>query len=391
MALRYSNGRYLEPAILSPVRGFNMLLLLRRDYLQCKRCSSIRNATLLVPLILGYFAYNFWQVSLAAFASTAVDDESVDMSHLIHHEQARTTEGSNETLFPPFLFFTAGSLEKIDDRELAFKAHCEKINPKYKTRFYDNEASRNFVSENFPQFLTLYDDLDENVMRADLWRYLVLHRYGGVYLDFDVECKRPIDEWGESQGLFLKNSTGRLGAMVGIEYRRQTRTVQGYPDRLQFAQWTMASQPGHEIFYRTVELINETISLIRAGHPPPGDAVYITGPVMFSRAVVEYMLKEGRLNPNQVVKAPGNNDLLVNDPSITSRTDLMVGNVAILHEDAFAYRGLNNNEAGSDANHSSVYARHWYAGRWKPKGWKFGRKRKGDNMRVAKLKRHAPG
>lgn len=362
---------------------------------------SGRNATVVVTLVLvGVVccAYNFLQLSLAAIASAPGDEQSIDMAHLRYHHQQQPLstiqeESHETTLFPPFLFYTARSLDTIDDRELAFKAHCEDINPKYSTRFYENEASRNFVSEHYPQFITLYDDLDENVMRADMWRYLVLHKYGGVYLDFDVECKRPIDEWGQALGLFPNNSTGRLGAMVGIEYRRPLGGIKkGYPDRLQFAQWTMAARnPGHEIFYRTVELINETISLIRNGHPPPGDAVYITGPVMFSRSVVEYMVKQGRLTPQQIVEAPGNRDILVRDSTITSRTDLMVGDVAILHEDGFAYRGRNANEAGSNANHSTVYARHWYAGRWKGKGWKLGGIAKGDHGQVAKLKRRAPG
>mmetsp|Transcript_50455 Transcript_50455/g.151963 ORF Transcript_50455/g.151963 Transcript_50455/m.151963 type:complete len:367 (-) Transcript_50455:77-1177(-) len=353
-----------------------------------KRRFLRKDAVLMILLGLGFLlsSYNFSNLSMAASSSTPNLDENIDMDHLLHDDTPSSLNvGSNQTLFPPFMFYTARSLENIGEREMTYKAHCEEINPNYEVRFFDNEASRSLVAEHFPEFLSLYDDLDENVMRADMWRYLVLYRYGGVYLDFDVECKRPIDEWGEAQGYFKANSTGRLGAMVGIEYRRPLKGKDRYPDRLQFAQWTMASQPGHEIFYRTVELINETIGLIRAGHPPPGDAVYITGPVMFSRAVVEYMLNKGRFKPGQVVKAPGNSDILVRDPAITSRTDLVVGDIAILHEDAFAYRGHNNNEAGRNANHSSVYARHWYAGRWKQKGWNF--RKGGQKSQIAKLKR----
>lgn len=31
------------------------------------------------------------------------------------------------------------------------------------------------------QVVKVYDNLGTNVERADLWRYLALHKYGGVY------------------------------------------------------------------------------------------------------------------------------------------------------------------------------------------------------------------
>lgn len=35
------------------------------------------------------------------------------------------------------------------------------------------------------------------VLRSDFWRYLVLATEGGIYADTDVECLRPLAEWGE--------------------------------------------------------------------------------------------------------------------------------------------------------------------------------------------------
>jgi len=34
------------------------------------------------------------------------------------------------------------------------------------------------------------------VLRSDFWRYLVLAVEGGVYADTDVECMKPVEEWG---------------------------------------------------------------------------------------------------------------------------------------------------------------------------------------------------
>ena len=42
-----------------------------------------------------------------------------------------------------------------------------------------------FISEHFPQYLHLYNHIGPGIYRADFWRYLVLYRYGGMYVDMD--------------------------------------------------------------------------------------------------------------------------------------------------------------------------------------------------------------
>lgn len=279
------------------------------------------------------------------------------------------------TLFPPYMFNTAANVTKAEIESKEFRNHCRQLNPDYELITYDDIMSRRFIARDYPEWLELYDSLEVPVMRADLWRYLILHRYGGVYMDGDVDCKRPIDQWNNVFGVGeseegSKNWT-KIGAMVGIEFRRPLR---GYgttkPPRLQFVQWTMAGQPGHYIYYRTVELINETMAHIRSGGEPPGDAVYITGPVVFSRAVVDFMIKHGRLKAEQISEnPPGNHDILVDDPTLTFSSDILVDNLALLHEDAFAYRRHNTGEA-TDEDHPTVHVRHYFKGSWKPKGWK---------------------
>ena len=289
---------------------------------------------------------------------------------------ARPTKAKHQqtTLFPPYMFYTAKNITQAEMDSKEFRAHCRNLNPQYELITYDDDMSRRFVSKYYPEWLELYDGLDVPVMRADMWRYLILHKYGGVYLDGDVACKKPIDTWADVFNVQIGTNHTAIGAMVGIEYRRPLRpSVTGgksYPDKFQVAQWTMAGQPGHYIYYRVVELINQTITHIRSGGTPPGDAVYITGPVQFSHAVVDYMLQQGRIQPSQIASnPPDNHDILIDDESITIVTDELIGDMALLHEDAFSFRGRNVGPANNE-DHHTVYARHWYHGGWKTKGWK---------------------
>ena len=48
--------------------------------------------------------------------------------------------------------------------------------------------SQDFVKTEWPQYWETYAIMPHPVMRADLFRYLILLRYGGIYTDVDTEC-----------------------------------------------------------------------------------------------------------------------------------------------------------------------------------------------------------
>jgi mannosyltransferase OCH1-like enzyme len=269
-------------------------------------------------------------------------------------EEVKTT---TRTLFPPNMFWTARDANSIRMKERRLRKDCEKLNPHYRAHIYNDTASRDFVATEFPEFLTLYNGLTQSVMKADMWRYLILYHQGGVYFDLDVECLKPIDEWAaviaRNNNNNSNNKTSAPRAIVGIEFRDAQSPL------LQFSQWTMASQPRLPIFYRTVQLINETVAQMRQGMPSPGNAEHITGPKMFTRAVVEYLVEQGRLRPDQVTVLD-TNVVHVNDANITADTDEQVGNLLILHKNAFGYHRMHANVTNIEK-----YARHLFAGRWR--------------------------
>lgn len=54
-----------------------------------------------------------------------------------------------------------------------------------------------------PQWESLFWSYKDNICRADLARYLILQRYGGIYADLDYECLSPLDPLIDSQALVL--------------------------------------------------------------------------------------------------------------------------------------------------------------------------------------------
>lgn len=58
---------------------------------------------------------------------------------------------------------------------------------------WTDASSREFIAKHYPWFLDNFDAYPYPIQRADAIRYFVLHYYGGVYLDLDVGCLRPLD------------------------------------------------------------------------------------------------------------------------------------------------------------------------------------------------------
>lgn len=60
------------------------------------------------------------------------------------------------------------------------KAH----NPEFQHFLYDDNMCRDFIRDNFPEDVLLaYDCLIPGAYKADLWRYCILYKRGGIYLD----------------------------------------------------------------------------------------------------------------------------------------------------------------------------------------------------------------
>ncbi|KAK7492631.1 hypothetical protein BaRGS_00016110, partial [Batillaria attramentaria] len=65
--------------------------------------------------------------------------------------------------------------------------------PDWEYWLWTDDNARQLVAERFPSLLPVYDGYREPIRRADALRYVVLHEFGGVYADMDMESLRPID------------------------------------------------------------------------------------------------------------------------------------------------------------------------------------------------------
>lgn len=66
--------------------------------------------------------------------------------------------------------------------------------PTWEYMLWDNQKMNDFIQEFYPQYWDVYTAFQYNIQRWDAIRYLILDKIGGVYVDFDSECLKPLDE-----------------------------------------------------------------------------------------------------------------------------------------------------------------------------------------------------
>lgn len=76
------------------------------------------------------------------------------------------------------------------------------LNPDYEHVFFDDLQVRSFVQSEFSQYLRIFDGFDLSIQRYDFFRYLVIYRYGGYYLDLDVLLAEGLSGLPESGCIF---------------------------------------------------------------------------------------------------------------------------------------------------------------------------------------------
>lgn len=70
------------------------------------------------------------------------------------------------------------------------------MNPDYQYGYMDDVEMINFVKGYYGQdMVDLINSFKVPVMKADLWRILVIYQFGGIYSDIDTYPTRPIDQW----------------------------------------------------------------------------------------------------------------------------------------------------------------------------------------------------
>lgn len=142
--------------------------------------------------------------------------------------------------------------------------------PGWDYRLWKDTDSRRFLQSRYPDLLELYDSCVYPIQRVDMLRYCLLHHFGGVYADMDMECLRPVDELLEGRGMVVPLEPPIHARWMGVE------TV--------LSNAFLAASPGHPFLEDILrELVDQLKSKNSLEHEFAHHVFTTTGPRMLTR------------------------------------------------------------------------------------------------------------
>lgn len=166
----------------------------------------------------------------------------------------------------PKIIYQTWKTKNLNENCLKIKNNIQKLNPEYDIILYDDKDIDEFIKINFDEFIyNCYSQLNVGASKADFWRYCILYKNGGIYLDIDSDITSPLSQLIKEDDQCIITREGNPGI---------------------FNNWIMIFEKGHPILARTIynccyNIINKTSN----------DICYLTGPAgPFTDAINQIMI-----------------------------------------------------------------------------------------------------
>ena len=158
------------------------------------------------------------------------------------------------------------------------------LNPGWEYRFYDDADIVAFIREHYGAAVLAYFERigpQYGAARADLFRYLLMYKVGGVYLDIKSAATRPLDQVLRADDRFLLSTWSPDFTGWGHHYELRN-LAHG-----EFQQWYIACAAGHPYLKEVVETVLGNIDrydpyLHKAGK---NGVLRVTGPIAYTLAI----------------------------------------------------------------------------------------------------------
>jgi hypothetical protein len=106
-------------------------------------------------------------------------------------------------------------VEKLPAQYQRYRQGWMRLHPDWRFEFWDEPRCRAFMRNHYPGFAEMFDRYPLDIQRMDSVRYFILNEHGGVYLDCDMECYKPIDSLVEGKAFLLSKTMIFNNAVIG--------------------------------------------------------------------------------------------------------------------------------------------------------------------------------
>lgn len=192
-----------------------------------------------------------------------------------------TTDGTEELKYiPKKIFQVIADKNKINPDFQWNINYIKNLNPDWKYTLYDDSEIDKYILENYGSgVFEYYNKINPKygASRADFFRYLLMYKEGGVYLDIKSATKYPLSK------IILPDDEYILGYWDLPVMKSETGNKDG-----EFQQWHIICRPGHPFLYAVINNViknidNYNIDIDGVGKP---GVLKVTGPIAYTKSIV---------------------------------------------------------------------------------------------------------
>lgn len=147
------------------------------------------------------------------------------------------------------------------------------LNPEYEYRYMNDIDAAKFVKQEFGnEWFNIYVNVPLGVMRGDIWRYMIIYKYGGIYADLDTICKEPVSSW----------------------IKEDCEMIICPENDVHLCQWTFAASAGHPVIKSVLDCIKEGFN--KPDYSQDHFVHKLTGPAVWTKGIRKALdIPEGAL------------------------------------------------------------------------------------------------
>ena len=114
--------------------------------------------------------------------------------------------------------FGRGSYRNIPDfawQHDKTEVFCKENN--IELRFWDEEQISKLIEIDYPEFFPTYQEFPHKIQKVDFAKYILLHKFGGIYIDMDVKPMASLEDLFERDFFFVRwnKDTKPYNAVMG--------------------------------------------------------------------------------------------------------------------------------------------------------------------------------
>ena len=147
--------------------------------------------------------------------------------------------------------------------------------PTWQYELWDGKRMDSFVINNYPNMADIYFNYKYNIQRWDVFRYLLLYKTGGMYVDFDYECLASFDDYLAKDKCYFP-----------MEPEMHCRS---FGKDIYFGNALMITPPGHLFFESVIAHLQNTSIAYTANKLR--NVLNSTGPLMLTNLYEKYINK----------------------------------------------------------------------------------------------------